>query len=42
MAAEKGQVVNEENVRDLPSQDRNPFLLGIVAAGVMYDTGASA
>ena len=42
VASEKGQVVGEENVHDLPSQARNPFLLGIVAAGVQFDIGANA
>jgi hypothetical protein len=41
VASEKGQVVSEENVADLPSQARNPFLLGIMAAGVMFDIGAN-
>jgi hypothetical protein len=41
VASEKGQVVSEENVHDLPSQARNPFLLGIVAAGVMFDIGSN-
>src|ERR1022692_2872222 len=27
-ASDKGQVVNQENVRDIPSVGRNPFLLG--------------
>jgi len=40
--SDKGQVVGEENVHDLPSQARNPFLLGIVAAGVQFDIGANA
>ena len=30
VASDKGQVVGQENVEDLPSQARNPFLLGIV------------
>src|ERR1700722_13545748 len=34
IATDKGQVVSEENVHDLPSQARNPFLLGIIAPGV--------
>jgi hypothetical protein len=38
-ASDKGQVVSEENVRDTPSVARNPFLLGIEAAGVQYDAG---
>ena len=42
VASDKGQVVGEENVHDLPSQARNPFLLGIVAAGVQFDIGANA
>jgi Carboxypeptidase regulatory-like domain len=33
LASDKGQVVGEENVRDLPSVGRNPFLLGIEATG---------
>jgi len=41
-ATDKGQVVGEENVHDLPSQARNPFLLGIVATGVQFDIGANA
>src|SRR5579864_1512010 len=39
--ADKGQVVSEENVHDLPSQARNPFLLGIVATGVQFDIGSN-
>ena len=39
VATDKGQVVGLENVADLPSQARNPFLLGIVATGVMFDVG---
>jgi hypothetical protein len=42
VASEKGQVVGEENVHDLPSQARNPFLLGIVATGVQFDIGGNA
>ena len=42
LASDKGQVVGEENVHDLPSQARNPFLLGIVATGVQFDIGANA
>jgi hypothetical protein len=42
LASEKGQVVGEENVRDMPSVGRNPFLLGIEAAGVQFDVGANA
>lgn len=42
IATDKGQVVSEENVHDLPSQARNPFLLGIVATGVQFDIGANA
>jgi hypothetical protein len=38
---DKGQVVGEENVHDLPSQARNPFLLGIVATGVQFDIGSN-
>ena len=38
---DKGQVVGEENVHDLPSVARNPFLLGIEAAGVMFDIGSN-
>jgi len=41
-ASDKGQVVSEENVRDMPSVGRNPFLLGIEAAGVQFDVGANA
>jgi len=40
-ATDKGQVISEENVHDLPSQARNPFLLGIEAAGVQFDIGAN-
>ena len=40
VASDKGQVVGEENVRDMPSVGRNPFLLGIEAAGVQFDIGA--
>src|SRR5271157_5514127 len=42
LPSEKGQVVGEENVADLPSQARNPFLLGIVATGVQFDIGSNA
>ncbi len=38
---DKGQVVSEENVHDIPSVARNPFLLGIEAAGVQFDIGAN-
>ena len=41
LPSEKGQVVGEENVADLPSQARNPFLLGIVATGVQFDIGSN-
>jgi hypothetical protein len=41
-ASDKGQVVNQENVRDIPSVGRNPFLLGIEASGVQFDVGANA
>jgi len=41
-ATDKGQVVGLENVEDLPSQARNPFLLGIIATGVQFDIGANA
>jgi hypothetical protein len=40
-AVDKGQVVSEENVHDLPSVARNPFLLGIEAAGVQFDIGSN-
>ncbi len=42
LASDKGQVVGEENAHDLPSQARNPFLLGIVASGVQFDIGGNA
>ncbi len=42
VASDMGQVVGEENVHDLPSQARNPFLLGIVATGVQFDIGSNA
>jgi hypothetical protein len=42
LVTDKGQVVGEENVHDLPSQARNPFLLGIVATGVQFDIGSNA
>ena len=42
VVTDKGQVVGEENVHDLPSQARNPFLLGIVATGVQFDIGSNA
>jgi hypothetical protein len=42
VVTEKGQVVDEGNVHDLPSQARNPFLLGIIATGVQFDIGANA
>lgn len=41
LASDKGQVVGEENVHDIPSVGRNPFLLGIEAAGVQFDIGAN-
>jgi hypothetical protein len=41
VASEKGQVVGQENVADLPSQARNPFMLGIVATGVQFDIGTN-
>ena len=41
LASDKGQVVGEENVRDLPSVGRNPFLLGVEATGVQFDIGAN-
>jgi len=34
IASDRGQVVGQENVEDLPSQARNPFLRGVVATGV--------
>jgi hypothetical protein len=40
--ADKGEVVTEENVHDLPSVGRNPFLLGMTAAGVQFDINNSA
>jgi hypothetical protein len=40
LATDKGQVVSEQNVEDLPSVGRNPFLLGAMAAGVQFDIGA--
>jgi len=42
VSSDKGQVVGEENVRDMPSVGRNPFLLGIEATGVQFDIGANA
>jgi len=42
LASDKGQLVSEENVHDLPSVARNPFLLGIEAAGVQFDIGSNA
>lgn len=42
IATDKGQVVDEQNVRDTPSVGRNPFLLGIEATGVQFDIGANA
>jgi hypothetical protein len=42
LGTDKGQVVGEENVRDLPSVGRNPFLLGVEATGVQFDIGANA
>jgi hypothetical protein len=41
LPSDKGQVVGQENVEDLPSQARNPFLLGIVATGVQFDIGSN-
>jgi hypothetical protein len=41
LVSDKGQVVGEENVRDMPSVGRNPFLLGIEAPGVQFDIGAN-
>ena len=40
IATDKGQVVDEQNVRDTPSVGRNPFLLGVEATGVQFDVGA--
>ena len=40
LASEKGQVIGEESVRDIPSVARNPFLLGIAATGVQFGVGA--
>jgi hypothetical protein len=37
---DKGEVVDGRNVADIPSVGRNPFLLGVVAAGVQFDIGA--
>jgi hypothetical protein len=34
--ASRGQVIDEEKVRDLPSLGRNPFLLATLASGVQY------
>ena len=42
LPSDKGQVVGEENVRDLPSVGRNPFLLGVEATGVQFDIGNNA
>ncbi len=39
---DKGEVISEENVRDLPSVGRNPFLLGVTATGVQFDIGLGA
>jgi hypothetical protein len=36
---DKGEVMGEESVRDLPSVGRNPFLVGVTAPGVQYDAG---
>jgi hypothetical protein len=41
-AIDKGDVIGEENVRDLPSVGRNPFLLGATAPGVQFDIGLGA
>jgi hypothetical protein len=41
VASDKGQVVGQENVADLPAQARNPFLLGVIATGVQYDIGGN-
>jgi Carboxypeptidase regulatory-like domain/TonB dependent receptor-like, beta-barrel len=40
LATDKGQVISEQNVEDLPSVGRNPFLLGAMATGVQFDVGA--
>lgn len=37
--ASRGQVVNAESVRDLPTLGRNPFLLGVITSGVQYNPG---
>jgi len=42
VASDKGQVVTEENVHDLPSVGRNPFLLATIAPGTQFDIGANA
>jgi len=42
VASDKGQVVGVENVRDLPSVGRNPYLLGVEATGVQFDIGGNA
>jgi len=39
---DKGEVVDGRNVADIPSVGRNPFLLGVVAAGVQFDIGTNA
>jgi len=42
VASDRGQVVTEENVHDLPSVGRNPFLIAATAPGTMFDIGSNA
>jgi hypothetical protein len=42
VASDKGQVVSEENVHDLPSVGRNPFLIAAAASGAQFNIGANA
>ena len=38
-SASGGQVVDSDKVRDLPTVARNTYLIGVIAAGVMFDIG---
>jgi len=42
VASDKGQVVTAENVHDLPSVGRNPFLIAATASGAQFSIGANA
>jgi len=40
LPSDKGEVIGLQEVADLPSVGRNPFLLGATAPGVQFDVGA--